>query len=89
MARRSSPPSASEHVGGAFVGGQKRLEVQFGERHVGGRPPSPVREMAVDVDGDRAAIGWRITGAENHRGVNLMRVRDGQIVEALGYGKRP
>jgi len=23
------------------------------------------------------------------RGVNLMRVRDGKIVEALGYGKRP
>ena len=43
----------------------------------------------VDVDGDRAVIRWRITGAENYRGVNLMRVRDGKIVEALGYGKRP
>ena len=42
----------------------------------------------VDVDGDRAVIRWRITGAENYRGVNLMRVRDGKIVEALGYGKR-
>ena len=43
----------------------------------------------VDVDGDRAVIRWRITGAENYRGVNLLRVRDGKIIEALGYGKRP
>ena len=43
----------------------------------------------VDVDGDRAVIRWRITGAQDYRGVNLMRVRDGKIVEALGYGKRP
>lgn len=43
----------------------------------------------VDVFGDRAVIRWRVTGAENYRGVNLMRVRDGKIVEALGYGKRP
>ena len=43
----------------------------------------------VDVDGDRAVIRWRVRGAQNYRGVNLMRVRDGKIVEALGYGKRP
>jgi ketosteroid isomerase-like protein len=43
----------------------------------------------VDVDGDRAVIRWRIAGTENYRGVNLMRVRDGKIVEALGYGTRP
>ena len=43
----------------------------------------------VDVHGDRAVIRWRVTGAQNYRGVNLMRVRDGKIVEALGYGKRP
>ena len=42
----------------------------------------------VDVEGDRAVIRWRISGAENYRGVNLMRVREGKIVEALGYGKR-
>jgi hypothetical protein len=30
-----------------------------------------------------------LTAAEPFRGVNLMRVRDGKIVEALGYGKRP
>ena len=43
----------------------------------------------VDVDGDRAVIRWRLHAAEPFRGVNLMRVRDGKIVEALGYGKRP
>ena len=43
----------------------------------------------VDVDGDRAVIRWRVAGAQNDRGVNLMRVRDGKVVEALGHGKRP
>ncbi|GAC1375356.1 MAG: nuclear transport factor 2 family protein [Acidimicrobiales bacterium] len=43
----------------------------------------------VEIFDDRAVIRWRISGAENYRGVNLMRVRDGKIVEALGYGKRP
>jgi SnoaL-like domain len=42
----------------------------------------------VDVDGDRAVIRWRVAGAQDYRGVNLMRVRDGKVVEALGYGKR-
>ena len=42
----------------------------------------------VDVDGDRAVIRWRLHAEEPFRGVNLMRVRDGKIVEALGYGKR-
>jgi hypothetical protein len=42
----------------------------------------------VDVD-DRAVIRWRVKGAQDYRGVNLMRVQDGKIVEALGYGKRP
>jgi ketosteroid isomerase-like protein len=43
--------------------------------------------------GDRAVIRWRYHygpgQAESMRGVNLMRVRDGQIVEALGYAKVP
>ena len=42
------------------------------------------------MDGDRAVIRWRLHAPEApFRGVNLMRVRDGKIVEALGYGKRP
>jgi ketosteroid isomerase-like protein len=47
----------------------------------------------VAVYGDRAIIRWRFrwgTGDESSvRGVNLMRVRDGLIVEALGYVKGP
>jgi ketosteroid isomerase-like protein len=45
------------------------------------------------VTGDRATIRWRFHFGEGEseavRGVNLMRVRDGQIVEALGYAKTP
>jgi ketosteroid isomerase-like protein len=43
------------------------------------------------VAGDRATIRWRYWWGEGHsvRGVNLMRVRDGLIVEAMGYVKGP
>ena len=43
------------------------------------------------IDGDRATIRYRYRygdgPADSVRGVNLMRVRDGQITEALGYSK--
>jgi ketosteroid isomerase-like protein len=45
----------------------------------------------VVVADDRAVIRWRYHFAEGEdgsiRGVNLMHVRDGKIVEALGYAK--
>ena len=43
----------------------------------------------VEVFDDRALIAWRLhrEGAASVRGVNLMRTRDGQIVEARGYVK--
>jgi ketosteroid isomerase-like protein len=45
----------------------------------------------VLVAGDRATIRWRYWWGEGEgnsvRGVNLMRVRDGRIVEARGYVK--
>jgi hypothetical protein len=45
----------------------------------------------VAVAGERATIRWRYRfgdgPADSVRGVNLMRVRDGLIVEALGYSK--
>jgi ketosteroid isomerase-like protein len=45
----------------------------------------------VVVAGERATIRWRLFWGEREansvRGVNLMRVKDGQIVEALGYVK--
>ncbi|MBG0566988.1 nuclear transport factor 2 family protein [Actinoplanes aureus] len=43
--------------------------------------------------GDRATIRWRYRFGDGPRdyvrGVNLMLVRDGSIVEALGYSKTP
>lgn len=43
----------------------------------------------VIVAEDRAIILWRLrrAGQDSVRGVNLMRVRDGLIVEGLGYVK--
>ena len=45
----------------------------------------------VYVAGDRAVIRWRFwrgaVKSDSVRGVNLMRVRDGLIVEAMGYIK--
>ncbi|MFD8482887.1 nuclear transport factor 2 family protein [Kitasatospora sp. NPDC059673] len=49
------------------------------------------RPEDVTVAGDRATIRWRYRfgdgPADSVRGVNLMRVEDGLIVEALGYSK--
>lgn len=41
--------------------------------------------------GDRAVIRWRFNFGDGGsvRGVNLMRVSDGRIIEALGYSKSP
>lgn len=47
-------------------------------------------EDTVVMD-DRAIIRWRFNFGDGGsvRGVNLMRVRDGRIIEALGYAKSP
>jgi hypothetical protein len=46
---------------------------------------------SIIARGDRGEIRWRLRWGPGHgdsvRGVNLMRVRDGQVVEALGYVK--
>ncbi len=48
-------------------------------------------EENIDILGDRAIIRWRLvwgdSKADSVRGVNIMRVHDGKIVEALGYVK--
>lgn len=43
------------------------------------------------VAGDRASIRWRYHFGDGGslRGVSLIRVRDGRIVEALAYAKTP
>jgi cellulose synthase/poly-beta-1,6-N-acetylglucosamine synthase-like glycosyltransferase len=54
------------------------------------------KAVSAPVDGDVpdavvAVIRWRLRWGEGEsnsvRGVNVMRVRDGLIVEALGYSK--
>jgi ketosteroid isomerase-like protein len=46
---------------------------------------------SIVARGDRGEIRWRLVWGPEHgdsvRGVNLMRVRDGRIVEAQGYVK--
>lgn len=46
---------------------------------------------SITARGDRGEIRWRLrwgpTPQDSVRGVNLMRVRGGQIVEAAGYVK--
>lgn len=54
----------------------------------------PVSRFDVEdtvVMGDHATIRWRFHFGDGGsvRGVNLMQVRDGRIVEALGYAKAP
>ncbi len=64
-------------------------------------PNTSFEPEEIVVAADRATIRWRVrfdgaahpvfgdTQVNSVRGVNLMRVRDGQIVEALGYTKTP
>jgi ketosteroid isomerase-like protein len=58
-----------------------------------GDPNNHFEVEEVVAASDRATIRWRYHFGDAHenavRGVNLMRVRDGQIVEGLGYAKTP
>jgi ketosteroid isomerase-like protein len=73
-----------------------------GSRHVGKaaclkvwqsliRPGAWFTREEVSAWGDRAIVRWRYHWGDGEsqsiRGVNLMRVRDGQVVEAMGYVK--
>lgn len=64
-------------------------ECLAGWQEMASDPTMRFEHEQVDILGDRAVIRWRLKGAEEFRGVTLMRVQDGRIVEALGYGKRP
>ncbi|WP_414639849.1 nuclear transport factor 2 family protein [Arenibaculum sp.] len=60
-------------------------------RRIATQPGTRFEPEDVTVMGDRAIIRWRYFWGEGEdgcvRGVNLMRVRDGLIVEAMGYVK--
>ena len=62
-------------------------------RALAGDPESSFTVEDVVAAGDRAVIRWRFHYGEGQqdtvRGVNVMLVRDGLIVEALGYAKVP
>lgn len=76
-------PNGSRHVGR-----QACLAVWQG---LAGESGTHFEPEEVFVSGDRAIIRWRYfwgAGERNSvRGVNLMRVRGGQIIEAMGYVK--
>jgi glutathione S-transferase len=76
-------PLGSRHVGGAAC-----LELWHG---IASNASAHFEIESVDVSGERAQIRWQYfwgTGEKDSlRGVNLMRVRNGKIVEALGYVK--
>jgi|SRR5581483_1412499 len=77
-------PNGSRHVGKAAC-----LEVWQGLAADEGKRFEHEEIMAM---GDRVLTRWRLwwgaSESESLRGLNLMRVRNGQIVEAFGYAKR-
>jgi len=76
-------PNGSRHIG-------REACVELWRR-IATAPGTQFDIEEVVVSGERATIRWRLRWGEDEsnsvRGVNLMRVRDGQIVEALGYVK--
>jgi hypothetical protein len=60
-------------------------------RGVATNPDLRFEEENIDIYGERAIIRWRLFWgkgkAQSVRGVNIMRVQHGKIVEALGYVK--
>jgi ketosteroid isomerase-like protein len=84
VVENSNPaPSGSRHVGrDACLALWRRIATNPGARF-------DIEEVVVT--GERATIRWRLRWGEEDsqsvRGVNLMQVRNGQIVEALGYVK--
>jgi ketosteroid isomerase-like protein len=76
-------PNGSLHVG-------KQACLAFWQRLAAAAGTGFSREE-VSVTGDRAIVRWRYQWGDEEsqsvRGVNLMRVRDGRVVEAMGYVK--
>jgi hypothetical protein len=77
------PPNGSRHVG--------RAECLAFWSGIAGNTQAAFEPEEVWAAGDRGIIRWRLRwGAgpnDNVRGVNVMRLRDGLIVEGMGYVK--
>lgn len=79
----TSAPNGARYVGrDACVGLWSRIATAPGQRF-------DIEDVVVA--GERAIVRWRLVWGEREqdsvRGVNLMRVKGGQITEALGYVK--
>jgi hypothetical protein len=76
-------PDGSRHLGGAEC-----LTFWSG---IAANTESTFEPEEIYAVGDRGIIRWRLTWGpaedESVRGVNLMRVRAGKIVEGMGYVK--
>ena len=76
-------PDGSRHVGKAAC-----IELWTG---IATNPDLVFETECIEAHGERGEIRWRLRWgpdpASSVRGVNLMRVRGGRIVEALGYVK--
>jgi ketosteroid isomerase-like protein len=74
--------------GTRYVGGKACLD--FWQKLANNRDGAFTDEEIIAV-GEHAIIRWRYRFgpglSQSVRGVNVMRVRDGQIIEALGYVK--
>lgn len=77
----TAPPDGTRHEGRAAVLAACR---EFFEQSPEARFDM---EEVVTVD-DRAFVRWRYTWGDGHvRGVDVMRVRDGQVIETFAYVK--
>jgi ketosteroid isomerase-like protein len=77
----TDPPDGTRHVGRAAVLAACR---EFFEKSPGARFEM---EEVVTMD-DRALVRWRYAWGDGHvRGVDVVRVRDGQVIETFAYVK--
>jgi uncharacterized protein (TIGR02246 family) len=77
----TSPPDGTRHTG--------RDSVLAACRDFFAQSPNAHFDIEeLDTAGDRAFVKWRYTWEDGHvRGVDLMRVRDGRVLESLAYVK--
>jgi taurine dehydrogenase small subunit len=77
----TAPPDGVRHEGRAAVLAAWR---QFFAQSTAAR--FEIEEMFTA--GDRVVVRWRYAWADGHvRGIDLMRVRDGQVAESIAYVK--
>jgi ketosteroid isomerase-like protein len=77
----TDPPDGTRHVGRAAV-------VAACQEFFSQSPQARFEMEEVLTLGDRALVRWRYAWTDGHvRGVDVMRVRDGKVVETFAYVK--